>query len=102
MLTAEKVYAVLKRISDDDCRRMGLNPEYARPDWMCVTVLPVPPPAVRPSIQVDGSSRGEDDLTYKLADIIKSNTSLRRHEQEGSPSHIVGEFERLLQVAQCC
>lgn len=36
-LTAEKVHAILKRISDDDCRAMGLNPEWARPDWMIIT-----------------------------------------------------------------
>lgn len=64
---------------------------------MLVTVLPVPPPAVRPSIQMDGTGRGEDDLTYKLADIIKANLTLRRHEAEGSPAHIIQEFEQLLQ-----
>ena len=79
---------------------MGLNPDWSRPDWMMITVLPVPPPPVRPSIQVDGSSRGEDDLTYKLADILKANQSLKRHETEGSPAHIIGEFEQLLQVGQ--
>lgn len=62
-----------------------------------ISVVAVPPPPVRPSIQVDGSARGEDDLTYKLADILKANQSLKRHEMEGSPSHIVQEFEQLLQ-----
>jgi DNA-directed RNA polymerase II subunit RPB1 len=97
-LTAEKVLVMLKRISDEDCVQLGLSPDWARPEWMIMTVLPVPPPPVRPSIQVDGSSRGEDDLTYKLADIIKANQSLKRHELDGSPAHIVGEFEQLLQV----
>lgn len=64
-----------------------------------MTVLPVPPPPVRPSIQVDGMSRGEDDLTYKLADIIKANLNVKRHELEGSPQHIIAEFEQLLQVS---
>ena len=76
---------------------MGMNPDWARPDWLCISVLPVPPPAVRPSIQVDGASRGEDDLTYKLADIIKANQQLARHELDGSPAHIVQEYEALLQ-----
>lgn len=32
---------------------------------MILTVLPIPPPAVRPSVAVDGGTlRGEDDLTY--------------------------------------
>jgi DNA-directed RNA polymerase II subunit RPB1 len=101
VLTAEKVLTMLKRISDEDCIQIGLSPDWARPEWMIITVLPVPPPPVRPSIQVDGSSRGEDDLTYKLADVIKSNQSLKRHELDGSPAHIVSEFEQLLQVSLC-
>jgi len=40
---------------------------------MILTVMPVPPPPVRPSIAVDGGAmRSEDDLTYKLGDIIKA------------------------------
>ena len=41
--------------------------------------------------------RSEDDLTYKLADILRANASLKSHESEGSPAHIVAEFEQLLQ-----
>ncbi|XP_028120792.1 DNA-directed RNA polymerase II subunit 1-like [Camellia sinensis] len=33
-LSAERVLNVLKRISDEDCKLLGLNPKYARPDWM--------------------------------------------------------------------
>ena len=40
----------LKKIPGDDLHIMGLNAEYARPDWMILTVLPVPPAAVRPSL----------------------------------------------------
>jgi len=78
---------------------MGLNAEYARPDWMIITVLPVPPPPVRPSIQMDGAGRGEDDLTHKLADILKANQNVRRCESEGQPAHVISEFETLLQVS---
>ncbi|KVH98536.1 Aspartate decarboxylase-like domain-containing protein [Cynara cardunculus var. scolymus] len=48
-LSAERVLSVLKRISDEDCMLLGLNPKYARPDWMILQVLPIPPPPVRPS-----------------------------------------------------
>ncbi|MCO5599891.1 hypothetical protein L7F22_053998 [Adiantum nelumboides] len=44
-----------------------------------------------------GTAKGEDDLTYKLADIIKASTQLKKFEQEGAPPHIVGEFEDLVQ-----
>lgn len=96
-LTGEKVLAILRRIVDADCIAMGLDPMYARPEWMLITALPVPPPPVRPSIQMDSSIRSEDDLTYKLADILKANANLRKHEIDGSPAHITAEFEQLLQ-----
>lgn len=71
---------------------MGLNAEYARPDWLILTVLPVPPAAVRPSISVDGGAmRSEDDLTYKLVQIIKYNGVVRRMEAEGVPPSVVNE-----------
>ncbi len=91
---------VFRNISNDDLNRLGCNVDYARPEWMILTVLPVPPPAVRPSISVDGTSQGmrsEDDLTYKLSDIIRANSNVRRCEQEGSPQHVVEEFFQLLQ-----
>eukprot|EP00029_Vermamoeba_vermiformis_P000981 TRINITY_DN1114_c0_g1_i1.p1 TRINITY_DN1114_c0_g1~~TRINITY_DN1114_c0_g1_i1.p1 ORF type:complete len:1749 (-),score=528.73 TRINITY_DN1114_c0_g1_i1:193-5355(-) len=96
VLTAEEVYNILKQISDDDCRAMGFDPRFSRPDWMLVTVMPVPPPPVRPSIVMD-ARRGEDDLTYKLADIVKANQMLRTKEESNAPAHIIKEFAQLLQ-----
>jgi DNA-directed RNA polymerase II subunit RPB1 len=79
---------------------MGLSEDYARPDWMILTVLPVPPPPVRPSIAVDGGAmRSEDDLTYKLAEILKASIQVRTKEQEGVPPSVLEPFEQLLQVS---
>ena len=98
--TPAEVYNVLRKISDDDLALLGLSEEYARPDWMILTVLPVPPPPVRPSISTDGGAlRSEDDLTYKLGDVIKASANVRRCEEEGAPAHVISEFEQLLQVS---
>ena len=97
-LSAEKVLAIFKKISDEDCIAMGMNPAFSRPDWMILTILPVPPPPVRPSIMMDSMLRSEDDLTFKLADILRACQALRKHEADGSPAHIISEFEQLLQV----
>ena len=60
---------------------------YARPEWMTFSVPPVPPPPVRPSIAVDGGTmRSEDDLMYKVGDIIKASVNVRRCETEGAPA----------------
>ncbi|KAI3900610.1 hypothetical protein MKW92_014885 [Papaver armeniacum] len=96
-LTAERVLSVLKRISDEDCILLGLNPKYARPDWMILQVLPIPPPPVRPSVMMDASARSEDDLTHQLAMIIRHNENLRKQERNGAPAHIISEFAQLLQ-----
>ncbi|KAI9705899.1 MAG: DNA-directed RNA polymerase II subunit RPB1 [Candelina mexicana] len=99
-ITPQAALNIFRHISTEEIRKMGLSNDYARPEWMIITVLPVPPPPVRPSISVDGSGqgmRGEDDLTYKLGDIIRANGNVRRCEQEGSPAHVVQEFESLLQ-----
>ncbi len=98
-ITPQMALNIFRHISTEDIKRMGLSNDYARPEWMIITVLPVPPPPVRPSISVDGGNgpRGEDDLTYKLGDIIRANGNVRRCETEGSPAHVVNEFEQLLQ-----
>ncbi|KAK4346968.1 hypothetical protein RND71_033307 [Anisodus tanguticus] len=96
-LSAERVLSILKRVSDEDCLLLGLNPEYARPDWMILQALPIPPPPVRPSVMMDTSSRSEDDLTHQLAMIIRHNENLKRQERNGAPAHIISEFAQLLQ-----
>jgi len=60
------VINLFKSISDNDCIAMGMNPEWTRPEWMVITVLPVPPMPVRPSITMEGKGTAHDDLTYKL------------------------------------
>lgn len=98
-LTASTAHTLFRKIPAHDLVTLGLSATEAHPSWMILTVLPVPPPPVRPSIAVDGGAmRGEDDLTYKLAEIIRTNMSLRKYEEEGAPAHVIAEFETLLQV----
>ena len=44
-MTPEKVLSIFRAISDQDCIDMGLSPEWARPEWMIITSLAVPPPS---------------------------------------------------------
>ncbi len=100
VLTPQIALNIFKLINENTLQLLGLNKDYARPEWMILTVLPVPPPPVRPSISVDGTGqgmRGEDDLTYKLGDIIRANSRVQDCIQEGSPQHILAEFEALVQ-----
>lgn len=49
-----------------------------------LTALTTPPPP-------------QDDLTHKLADIVKINNQLRRNEQNGAAAHVIAEDVKLLQ-----
>ena len=76
--TAAMARAILKFIPDDEVELLGINHVYARPEWLILTILQVPPPISRPSIMAtDGSrARGQDDITLKLQEIIKTNLVL--------------------------
>ena len=80
---ADDVLRILKRITDEDADALGFCPKYNRPEWMLCTVLPVPPPCVRPSVRNDTGVRKEDDLTHKLGDIIKYNNLVRSKIEKG-------------------
>ena len=56
-LTASEVRERLEKITDEDSFVLGVNPEVARPEWLVLTVLPVPPVTVRPSITLDTGER---------------------------------------------
>jgi DNA-directed RNA polymerase II subunit RPB1 len=42
-LSAERVLSIFKAIPDQICHILGMDPRQSRPDWMIITVLPVPP-----------------------------------------------------------
>ena len=81
--TAEDILRIFKRIDENDMKFMGFDSRWNRPEWMISTVLPVPPPAVRPSIIEESGQRREDDLTHKLCDIIKYNNQLKQKIESG-------------------
>ncbi|WP_440058988.1 DNA-directed RNA polymerase subunit A' [Thermogladius sp. 4427co] len=96
-LTPSEIRSRLERIPDDDVRLLGGDPKEARPEWMVLTVLPVPPRAVRPSILLETGIRSEDDLTHKLVDIIRVNNRLREHVETGAPNALIEDEWELLQ-----
>uniref|UniRef100_A0A6C0M4A0 DNA-directed RNA polymerase n=1 Tax=viral metagenome TaxID=1070528 RepID=A0A6C0M4A0_9ZZZZ len=87
-LTPDIVLKIFRRISDDDVSFMGFSPTFSRPDWMICQVLAVPPPAVRPSIKMDGQQRSEDDLTHIIVNIVKANKTLQEKMRDGAQAHV--------------
>ena len=87
----------LERIPDEDVRLFGMEPKNARPEWMILTVLPVPPVTARPSITLESGQRSEDDLTHKLVDIIRINQRFMENRDAGAPQLIIEDLWELLQ-----
>ena len=96
-MTPEIVLKIFKRISDEDVHFMGFNPIWSRPDWMICQVLPVAPPAVRPSVKHDAQQRSEDDLTHIYSNIIKTNTDLMNKINENAQPNVLEGLTTVLQ-----
>jgi DNA-directed RNA polymerase subunit A' len=87
----------LERVNDSDMALLGVNSEVARPEWMILTVLPIPPVTMRPSITLETGERSEDDLTHKLGDIVRINQRLFENINAGAPEIIIEDLWDLLQ-----
>ena len=96
-LTPRDVRERLERIPDEDLPAFGMDPKAVRPEWMVLTVLPVPPVTVRPSIILETGQRSEDDLTHKLVDIIRINQRFMENKEAGAPQLILEDLWELLQ-----
>lgn len=96
-LTPKEIRERFEKIQDDDLKLIGMDHEVARPEWMILTVFPVPPVNVRPTITLETGERSEDDLTHKLVDVIRINQRLRENRDQGSPQLIIEDLWDLLQ-----
>ncbi len=96
-LTANMIRERFERIPDEDLILLGFDPKHARPEWMILQVIPVPPVYVRPSITLESGIRSEDDLTHKLVDIIRINQRLRENIEAGAPTLIIQDLSELLE-----
>jgi len=96
-LTPSMIRERMERIPNEDLELIGFNPKSARPEWMILQVLPVPPVYVRPSITLESGIRSEDDLTHKLVDVIRINQRLKENIEAGAPTLIIQDLSELLQ-----
>ncbi len=96
-LTPIELRSRLEKVSDDDCKVFGINPNFFRPEWAVLTVLPIPPVTMRPSITLESGERSEDDLTHKLGDIVRINQRLFENINAGAPEIIIEDLWDLLQ-----
>jgi len=96
-LTPERILKMFKRISDEDVQFMGFSPIWSRPEWMICKILPVPPPAVRPSVKHDAQQRSEDDLTHIYMNILKTNNFLKEKISANATPMVIDKYHQILQ-----
>jgi DNA-directed RNA polymerase subunit A' len=84
-----------ENIIDEDLPLLRLNNN--RPEWLLLTVLPIPPVSMRSTITLQTGQRSEDDLTHKLTDIVRTNQRLHEHLLVGVPEAIIEDVWDLLQ-----
>ncbi|MFT4309034.1 MAG: DNA-directed RNA polymerase subunit A' [Candidatus Woesearchaeota archaeon] len=96
-ITAVEVRTRLEKIPDDDLGILGFDKDVARPEWTILTVMPIPPVTIRPSITLETGERSEDDLTHKLGDIVRINQRLFENVNAGAPEIIIEDLWDLLQ-----
>ncbi|MBI2076463.1 MAG: DNA-directed RNA polymerase subunit A' [Candidatus Aenigmarchaeota archaeon] len=94
-LTSEEVRQRLEKMSEEDVALLKIR--GGRPEWFVLTILPVPPVTVRPSITLETGERSEDDLTHKLVDVVRINERLRKNLELGAPDFIIADIWELLQ-----
>ena len=98
MIEAEYIKSLFERISDEDCNLLGFSTTWCRPEWLICSVLPVPPPAVRPSVKQQGDSqRMDDDLTHKLSDILQFNNGLKKKLENETRQEIITDWTNQVQ-----
>lgn len=93
----EYIHQLFRRITDEDVDYMGYSHHWCRPDWMICSVLPIPPPQVRPSVVQDNNTRSEDDLTHKLFEIIKADKTLQDKIEKNAPKNLIDDWTTTLQ-----
>lgn len=64
-----------------------------------ISVLPIPPPHVRPSLFVSGELKGENDLTYRLQNIIRKSKQLSKVKKCKRPEEVIQQAREHLQNA---
>ena len=94
-VSVQKKSKLIKRLRLlDNLIQSGTNPT-----WMIMDVIPVTPPDLRPTVQLDGGRFATSDLNDLYRRVINRNNRLQRLLEMGAPEIIVRNEKRMLQEA---
>ena len=91
--TPLKALQLLKLAPFELLKKIGFKPEHSHPSNMIITLLLVPPPAIRPSVVISegGKMRGQNDLTNLIQEVLKSAVKIEKSLQEQNLNKITIE-----------
>jgi DNA-directed RNA polymerase subunit A' len=92
-----QVREMVRVIKNETLEKIGFDPEVFRPEWAVLSVILVPPVSCRSTIILESGLKAEDDLTHKLADIIRANNKLKENIITGCPQTFIEDAWMLLQ-----
>jgi DNA-directed RNA polymerase subunit beta' len=87
----------IKRLKEVEAFRLSKNDN--RPEWMCLRILPVLPPDLRPLVPLEGGRFASSDLNDLYRRVINRNNRLRRLLDLQAPDVILRNEKRMLQEA---
>ena len=93
--SGQKKVRILRRMEVVEAFLLSGN----KPEWMCLEVLPVMPPDLRPMVQLEGGRFATSDLNDLYRRVINRNNRLKRLLDIGAPDIIVRNEKRMLQEA---
>ena len=85
----------LEKLDESVVKRLNMS----HPRDMILKCIPVPPPLVRPPIMNGKAVRGEDDITYRLIQIMRQNNKMKKILNSKRPQHIIDNIQEHLQMS---
>eukprot|EP01134_Creolimax_fragrantissima_P007036 CFRG7036T1 len=98
-LTPLRVLELFKAITGEDCDLIWMDSVGGRPERVVLTHLLVPPTIIRPGVpMLGGGGSTEDDLTMKLADMIRMNGFIKTKLETGDKISGIEDLWEVLQM----
>lgn len=93
-----KVFLIFQKINRSDFDLLDLDPFGTKPENFLLSVLPIPPLVVRPTIMISSKITNEDDLTMRLVEIQSLNLRLKKLFSFTQDLEILWEVWGILQI----
>ncbi|MFH1026163.1 MAG: DNA-directed RNA polymerase subunit beta/beta', partial [Nitrospirota bacterium] len=91
----QQIKRAVKILKVVDCFRKSGN----KPEWMCLEIVPVIPPDLRPLVPLDGGRFATSDLNDLYRRVINRNNRLKKLIELKAPDVIIRNEKRMLQEA---